>query len=94
MADGRATSNRVPDACGDPECEALCEPSGDGYSRCAAHATSDRKAKVREFIEENREWLSDWRHGQFSPSYDRDGWPIEMHGLALALEQAMEWLDD
>ena len=47
MADGRATSNRVPDACGDPECEALCEPSGDGYSRCAGcleHALTNGRA--------------------------------------------------
>jgi hypothetical protein len=40
--------------------------------------------------DETREWLKDWRGGQFSPSYDKDGWPIEMHGLAMDVEALLE----
>ena len=44
-------------------------------------------------IVELREWLRDWRDGQFSPSYDKDGWPIEMHGLALDVDWLLSLLE-
>ena len=43
--DGDAIPNRVPDACGDAECERLCDPQPDGsYSRC--YATRNRAAEL------------------------------------------------
>lgn len=45
-------------------------------------------------IAENRAWISDWRKGMFSStSRDAEGWPIKMHGLVMALEDALDDLE-
>lgn len=54
--------------------------------RDIADATRNRVPGILDKIAEMEEWLADWREGQFSPSYDKHGWPIEMHGLAMDVE--------
>lgn len=55
-------------------------------------APSDQSSAVtdlvsRKTVEENIEWIADWRDDQFHPSYDVKGWPIEMHGVVGAYEE-------
>lgn len=58
--------------------------------------TSEYRAvwPTREQIEEDREWFQNWRDGMFSStSRDKDGWPMEMHGLVARLEQYLDAWD-
>lgn len=41
-------------------------------------------------VDENRQWIEDWRNDMFSStSRDECGWPIEMHGVVASLETAI-----
>jgi hypothetical protein len=41
------------------------------------------------FIEENREWIQNFRNDLFSPAYYTKRWPVEMDGVVDDLEEAL-----